>query len=30
MRQWRVGTFSMGILLLATGILLLYGQLQPS
>ena len=29
MRQWRVGTFSMGILLLATGILLLYGQLQP-
>lgn len=29
MRQWRVGTFSMGILLLATGIVLLYGQFQP-
>lgn len=29
MRQWRVGTFSMGMLLLATGIALLYGQFQP-
>ncbi len=29
MRQWRVGTFSMGLLLLATGIGLLYGQFQP-
>lgn len=28
MRQWRVGTFSMGLLLLATGIGLLYGQFK--
>ena len=30
MRQWRVGTFSMGLLLLCTGIGLLYAQFQPA
>lgn len=29
MRQWRVGTFSMGLLLLCTGVGLLYAQFQP-
>ncbi|MDD3023098.1 MAG: hypothetical protein PHE26_04285 [Syntrophomonadaceae bacterium] len=29
MRQWRVGTFSMGLLLFCTGIGLLYAQFQP-
>lgn len=29
MRQWRVGTFSMGFLLFCTGIGLLYAQFQP-
>jgi hypothetical protein len=28
MRQWRVGTFSMGLLLFCTGIGLLYAQFQ--
>ncbi|WP_276661403.1 DUF5668 domain-containing protein [Syntrophomonas wolfei] len=30
MRQWRVGTFSMGLLLFCTGIGLLYAQFQPT
>ncbi len=30
MRQWRVGTFSMGLLLFCTGIGLLYAQFQPA
>jgi hypothetical protein len=29
MRQWRVGTFSMGLVLLAVGLGLLYGQINP-
>jgi len=28
MRKWRVGTISMGILLVATGILLLLGEIK--
>ncbi|MEN6326140.1 MAG: hypothetical protein ABFD18_08050 [Syntrophomonas sp.] len=29
MRQWRVGTFSMGLLLLCAGVGMLYAQFQP-